>query len=86
MTERNEPRPGTCSSCGAAIVWVTTPAGKPMPLDAEPQKRVVLGRQTGLAHVLDTWTPHWATCPNADQHRRTRPATLDGRSRYRRGQ
>lgn len=67
-----DPRPGTCSSCGAAILWAKTPQGKAMPLDAKPEKRVVLGRQTGEAHVLDTYLPHWASCPNAAQHRRPR--------------
>ena len=26
----------TCGRCGAAIVWVRTPAGKAMPCDARP--------------------------------------------------
>jgi DNA polymerase III epsilon subunit-like protein len=67
------PDRGTCKSCGAAILWAKTPAGKAMPLDAEPQKRIVLGRVTGEAHVLDTYVPHWATCPSAAQHRAPRP-------------
>ena len=66
------PGPGRCKSCGAAILWVLTPKGHAMCLDPKPEKRVVLGRQTGQAHVLDTYVPHWATCPSADQHRRPR--------------
>ena len=66
-----KPNPGTCSTCGAAILWVRTEGGKAMPLDAEPQKRVVLGARTGLAHVLDTYVSHFSTCPQAAQHRRT---------------
>lgn len=31
---------GTCSSCGRAILWVVTPAGHRMPLDASPVTRV----------------------------------------------
>ena len=58
-----------CSSCGAAILWVETPNGKMMPLDEKPEKRVVIGAKTGRAHVLDTYTPHWVTCPHADDHR-----------------
>ncbi len=65
------PNPGTCSSCGAAILWARTEAGKAMPINAKPEKRVVLGSRTGRAHVLDTYLPHWASCPSADQHRRT---------------
>jgi len=59
-----------CSSCGALIIWAMTPKGKRMPLDARPEKRVVLGAKTGLAHVLDAYTPHWATCPSAAKHRK----------------
>lgn len=32
----------TCRSCGAPIVWARTPAGKRTPLDAKPEKRVVI--------------------------------------------
>ena len=28
----------TCDSCKAPIIWCTSPAGKPTPLDAEPVK------------------------------------------------
>ncbi|WP_370944044.1 hypothetical protein AB5J62_33725 [Amycolatopsis sp. cg5] len=27
---------GTCATCGAAVVWATTAAGKPMPVNPEP--------------------------------------------------
>lgn len=26
----------TCNSCGAAVIWVVTLAGKPMPVNAKP--------------------------------------------------
>lgn len=70
----------TCKSCGAEIIWVKTRGGKAMPLDAKPEKRMVLvgfeGAQVGdqdptpIAEVQDTYLSHFATCPNADQHRR----------------
>ena len=66
------PRPGKCKSCGAAVLWAPTEKGKSMPLDPAPQKRVVLGRTTGVAHVLDTYLPHWASCPSAAEHRRSK--------------
>jgi hypothetical protein len=59
-----------CSSCGAAIVWAPTAKGKAMPLDLATEQRVIISRQTGLAHVVPAYTPHWATCPSADQHRK----------------
>lgn len=46
---------GTCSSCGAAIIWVKTAAGNTMPVDPETDES------------------HFATCPNASQHRKRRP-------------
>lgn len=66
----------TCRSCGAAIVWAVTAAGKRMPLDAKPERRLVReGRQEPpLVVVTDTYTSHFATCPNADQHRKPKPA------------
>ena len=48
-----------------------------MPLDAKPEKRViVVGRdETGdeLAAVVDTYVSHFVTCPEAKQHRRGKP-------------
>jgi hypothetical protein len=45
-----------CRSCGAAVVWVVTePAGRRMPLDAEPAPDgtvVITDRMGGLAWVL----------------------------------
>lgn len=64
------PREDVCKSCGAAVLFVRTAGGKSMPVDAKPEKRIVLGSRTQVAHVLDTYVSHFATCPNADQHRR----------------
>lgn len=52
-----------CRSCQAPIVWVKTAAGKSMPVDA--------GSVTVGDLVYDpTWhVSHFATCPNAKQHR-----------------
>ena len=66
----------TCSSCGAPIVWGTTKAGKKVPLDppedryARQPNTSVLGEP--LVVIRETWLSHFATCPNADQHRRGR--------------
>lgn len=74
-----------CRSCGAPVRWVITSRGKRMPLDAEPvdDGNVVLDmsdRNDPVAIVVPPeqilvedgprYVSHFATCPNADQHRR----------------
>ena len=74
-----------CKSCGAEIRWVRTPAGKMMPLDAKPtpEGNVVVVRGIGYAGTSKytgdpnllpgeefRYTSHFATCPQAGQHRR----------------
>jgi hypothetical protein len=68
------PTPGKCKSCGAEILWVETPGGRSMPLNPTPEKRIVLGVKTGEAHVLDTYVSHFASCPQADEHRKGKAA------------
>lgn len=74
-----------CSSCAAPIRWVKTRQGEWMPLDAEPavDGAVVLNDRE-LATVLtpieavvlpegtERYRPHWATCPNPEDHRKRR--------------
>jgi hypothetical protein len=69
-----------CSSCDAPILFAPTEYGKPMPLDAAPvllegtyeigvdgvARFVSAGAREGKTLYL----PHFATCPNADAHRR----------------
>lgn len=79
----------TCTSCGRDIIWCKTPQGKRMPVDAEPVK----GGNLRLEDVQDegpcvyctkagegTHVSHFATCPNAAQHRKPAPkqGTLPG--------
>lgn len=64
-----------CSGCGAAIRWALTPNGKRMPVDATPEKRIVLddvrtGDDAPLARVIDTYVSHFATCPKANTFRK----------------
>lgn len=76
---------GTCKSCGAAIIWATTRAGRRMPLDKEPDagRGNVRLRSDGTADVLggdalteasdceeELYTSHFATCPGAAGHRK----------------
>lgn len=65
-TEAHERRITRCRSCHAQIIWFKTPAGKNMPIDAdsvEPHDD-----ELDLAKHVS----HFRTCPNADQHRRSR--------------
>lgn len=72
----------TCKSCGAPIRWAQTVNGKAIPLDRHPVTggNIVLSRKTGkeLAYVMPDgdetaelrYVSHFATCPNAEEHRR----------------
>ncbi len=78
-----------CKSCGAEIVFIGTASGKQMPVNAKPIKffadkdkgnelfvtgsgatvkgyRASDGDRTG-------YISHFATCPNANTHRRKKP-------------
>ena len=75
--------PATCESCGAEIIWVKTRRGKWMPIDRDPvvefgpmkgnlvllsksQDAMVAGRDT----IVTGHASHFATCPNANKHRK----------------
>jgi hypothetical protein len=71
----------SCRECGAPIIWGETPAGKMMPLNAEP---IAPPRGTWALTVGKTrratlddirlmrplHEPHWATCPDAKSFRK----------------
>lgn len=59
---------GTCKTCKAPILWAKTENGKAVPLDAEPIKRFI--EEGEVVKLVDTYVTHFATCPQADQHRR----------------
>lgn len=65
-TEAHERRIARCRSCNAKIIWFKTDAGKNMPVDAD----TVEAEDQELD--LDKHISHFATCPNANQHRRPR--------------
>lgn len=74
-----------CRSCGAQIDWVVTKAGKNMPVDPEyvdwndAEDRMVLVTDQGNVYTVDHnknyssvrgRISHFASCPNADKHRK----------------
>ncbi len=75
---------GTCRSCQAPIIWAWTGQGRRIPLDSEPvtNGRFVLNATGGGEPIAiyvgkaatppgtDRYDSHFATCPNAEQHRR----------------
>lgn len=76
-----------CSSCQQPIRWVRTSNGKPMPVDYDPHEggNILVDDHGGNAIVTEPGGPgsgipsgktlhysHFATCPNADQHRKPR--------------
>lgn len=63
--------PKKCRSCEAEIVWARTAGGSPIPLDAKPERRFVVMQEDPLVVQSQvTYVSHFATCPNADQHRK----------------
>ena len=64
-----------CKTCDAAIIWVKTPAGKTMPLDAKTTTWWLIdgggaGEAVTTAKPVAVRQSHFATCPQADQHRK----------------
>lgn len=54
----------SCRSCEADIVWLRTRAGKNMPVDADTVE------PEDTEFDPEKHTSHFATCPQAGQHRR----------------
>ena len=71
-----------CKSCKASIIWVSLKNKQgeyhPHPINVKPVKGIILEAQTsanmhvkGLpAFMADVYTSHFATCPNAAEHRK----------------
>ena len=62
----HEARISRCRSCNAQIIWFKTATGKSMPIDAD----TVEADDDDLD--LKRHRSHFATCPQADKHRRAR--------------
>lgn len=75
-----------CKRCGREIKWIDTPAGKHMPVDPDrkPYREggcevfitdrgdMIRGNTPFGPEPVDgyAYTPHWATCPYAEEFRR----------------
>ena len=57
-----------CKGCGQEIQWIMMASGAKMPVDAKPTKLIQV--KHGIGELIDVYTPHWATCPNADQFKK----------------
>ena len=65
-----------CRSCDAPIIWALTERGRRIPLDAVPTTGAILVPGTPpTAKFGPVYVSHFATCPNADQHRK--PKAVD---------
>ena len=60
-----------CRSCSAAIRWITMRSGKPMPVNAEKTVIVVADEKGEHGVTMTGHISHFATCPNAKEHRRS---------------
>ena len=76
-----KPRRAKCKSCGAAITWAKTDAGKRMPLDfnSDPEGTVVRRKDAtcfvapvGVDALGTRHRSHFETCASASSHRRAR--------------
>lgn len=67
-----------CRTCGQSITWARTEAGKKIPLDHPPENRFVFPGDGDLVVVLPTYISHFATCPQADEHRKPREKPVVG--------
>lgn len=58
---------GTCRTCGAAVIWITTPAGRPMPLEAKGETMYLPGPP---AKAVTAHRSHFSSCPQAKDWRK----------------
>lgn len=69
-------RESKCRSCGTPIIWAETEAGKRIPLEAKKVVGFVLFEDEDgkppLACSESIHESHFAHCPQADEHRRSR--------------
>ena len=58
-----------CSGCREPIIWIKTAAhNKWIPLDAKPERRMVINADR-KAESVTTWMPHHSTCEKVEDFR-----------------
>lgn len=63
-------RPSSCRSCEEEVYWITTKHDKKMPVDC-----TVEGAYTPTDRDEGQGVSHFATCPQRDQWRTSRPSS-----------
>jgi hypothetical protein len=58
-----------CRTCGAQIIFGQT-SKSPIPLNAKSRKVAVFRKGTNFVDIVDGFDCHFATCPQADEHRK----------------
>lgn len=66
----------TCKWCQAPIVWALTPEGSRIPLDAKIRLVAVFVGGTDVVEFVRGRESHFATCPEADKHRKDGQVSL----------
>lgn len=61
-----------CRSCHKVIYWITTPAGKQMPVDCDVEGGQAPSTRGSVTQFHGRGVSHFATCAHADEHRRPR--------------
>lgn len=82
LTDPEEERMANCKSCGAAITWAKTATGRRMPLEPHENGNIIVRNgvvvivQPGTVYEQDEppslYQSHFASCPNAKTHRKSR--------------
>ncbi|MET8908358.1 hypothetical protein [Micromonospora sp. NPDC004551] len=92
MTEQPTYKTSPCGSCQRQVIWTVTENNKRMPVDPQPTPDGSVALTADGADVRsrvveakfrfgrkDLHRSHFANCPNAAQHRRTRRGGRGGR-------
>jgi hypothetical protein len=67
-----------CRSCGAEIIWTKTEIGKNMPLSVKSKETRFWINDEGQAVAMTVYLSHFADCPDAAQHRKSRGPNAQG--------
>lgn len=66
----------TCKWCQAPIIWALTPEGQRIPLDVKMRLVARYIGDTEVVEFIRGRESHFATCPEADKHRKDEQVSL----------